>query len=202
MKKIRKLPNIELSNVEHDNNNSEKDEKNQRVNSFILFVLFMTIVYYFRDFIDKLYEVFAGTVSKKTLRKRYNVDAKTFNKWVEIFCSSTIDFEAYKKRRKLTNTTCLAIESILGTPSEMMPILSKSEIVEAADCSYELLRKAIHSHQSQFRITPEVFKSLNFFPPRIAHHILKKYKSIQRAHLLEMKKEAEQTHEKLLSRKV
>ena len=202
MKKIRKLPTVDASNIGYENNNSEKDEKNEGVHPFILFAIFMIVVYYFRDVIDKLYEFFLGTVSKNTLRDRYNVDAKTFNKWVEIFCSSAINFEAYKKRRKLTNKTYYAIESILGTPSETMPIMSKSEIVEAADCSYELLRKAIHSHPSQFKITPEVFKSLNFFPPKIADHILKEYQSIQRANVLEMKKKEEQIHEKLLSRKV
>ncbi len=202
MKKIRKLPAVDASNVGHENNNSEKDEKNEGVHPFVLFAIFMFIIYSFRDIIGKLYEFFLGTVSKNTLRKRYNVDAKTFNKWVEIFCSSSINFEAYKKCRKLTNKTCYAIGSILGTPSEMMPIMSKSEIVEAADSSYELLRYAIYSHQSQFKITPEVFKSLNFFPPKIADHILKEYLSIQRDNVLAMEKREEQIHEKLLSRKV
>ncbi len=202
MKKIRKLPNVDASNVGHENNNSEKEEKNKGVNPFILFTLFLFIIYYFRDAIDKLYEFFIGTVSKNSLRARYNVDAKTFNKWVEIFCSSTIDFEAYKKCRKLTNKTYLTIESILGTPSETLPIMSKIQIAEAADSSYELLRNAIHSHPSQFKITPEVFKALNFFPPKIADHILNEYQSIQRANVSEMKKREEQIHEKLLSRKV
>ena len=175
MKKIKK-PLINADSDEQQSINTDKEEKNEGNNKFFLIVFFMLFIYIFRDVIKKLYSFFTGTVSKDSFRKRYDVDAKTFNKWVEIFCNSAINFEDYKKCRKLTNKTCYLIESVLGIPSDTMPIMSKSEIIDLANGSYETLRNSIKKYPNDFGLTPSVFKSLNYFPPKIADHILKCYR--------------------------
>lgn len=176
MKKENTQPFNPKVNEQHNDNNVGQEDTNNLTRTFFLITFFLFIIVFFRKPLEKLFSFFRSATSKNTFRQRYNVDAKTFNKWVEIFCSSVIDVEDYKKRKKLSGPICHQIESILGVPSDASPTMSKSDIVEAAEGSYELLRQAIQKYPDYFLISPVVFKSLNYFPPAIAQRILKGYK--------------------------
>ena len=163
-------------NEQDNETNVGKDDTNYVIRTIFSFAFLMFIVIFFQNILEKIFSFFRRPTSKNTFRQQYNVDAKTFNKWVEIFCGSVIDVEDYKKRKKLSGPICHQIETILGIPSDASPTMSKSDIVEAADGSYELLRQAIQKYPDYFLISPAVFKSLNYFPPAIAQRILKGYK--------------------------
>jgi hypothetical protein len=109
---------------------------------------------------------------KRALRNKYQVNEKTFNKWIEIFCSSAINYEYYKKRRFLSYTEVTKIESILGIPEEGVLVYSKREIIEKAESSYEVLRLEIVMRPDHYGITPSVYKSLDYYPPKIAKHFI------------------------------
>jgi hypothetical protein len=120
---------------------------------------------------------FIGKVTKKgpkrLLREKYQVNEKTFNKWIEIFCSSVIDYGYYKKRRFLTDSEVAKIESILGIPENGISVYSKREIIEKTESTYEVFRLEIAKRPDHYGITPSVFKSLDYYPPKIAIHFIR-----------------------------
>jgi hypothetical protein len=110
---------------------------------------------------------------KKVLRKKYQVNEKTFNKWIEIFCSSVIDYGYYKKCRFLTDSEVAKIESILGVPENGISVYSKREIIEKTESSYEVFRLEIAKRPNDYGITPSVFKTLDYYPPKIVNHFIR-----------------------------
>jgi hypothetical protein len=116
-------------------------------------------------------------VYKKELYEPYNVDKKTFSRWIELFCFDILPIEDYSKCRKLPMSLVKKIRDRLGEETEETPVLSKKQIIDRADGSYITLRKSIEKYPDQFGITPSVFKALNCFPPKIAAQILHSYKN-------------------------
>ena len=103
----------------------------------------------------------------------YQIDKKTFGKWIRFFCIDLIgDLEEYKRKRTVSHTEYHLILSRLGNPSEY-PTLTKKEIVEYGEGTYNSLRESIQKFPKLFGLPSyEAYLSLKKFPPNISHQIL------------------------------
>ncbi|MCC6725554.1 MAG: hypothetical protein IT258_13685 [Saprospiraceae bacterium] len=108
--------------------------------------------------------------------KRYGVDKKTFNKWLELFCHDLIpDFDAYKRKRTVSLSDYLRLIARLGDP-KAHPILTKKEIINRADGSYYTLRGCVENYTEQYGLpSVEAYFSLKKFPPNVGRKLLEMY---------------------------
>lgn len=110
---------------------------------------------------------------KQKLVRRYGVDKKTFNKWLEHFCPDLIsDLEAYKRKRTVSLPDYLRLIARLGNP-KAHPILTKKEIVEKAEGSYYTLRGCVENYTQQYGLpSVKAYHTLKKFPPNVSRQIL------------------------------
>jgi hypothetical protein len=148
------------------------DNTSEKNNSYWVSMIFLILIGIVLFVLGKAIKVIKKT-PKRELRRKYQVSFKTFNKWIEIFCHSAIDYEEYKNRRLLSDTDIAKIVSILGEPQNGISVYSKREIVEKAGTSYNALRYEIDMNPELYGITPSVFKSLDYYPPKIGEHFIR-----------------------------
>jgi hypothetical protein len=115
-------------------------------------------------------------IKKRWLIHRYKVDKKTFNKWLEFFCSDLIpDKKEYKRRRTISVPEYLAVSFRLGNPAHH-PVLTKKDIVEQGEGTYYSLRESVKKYPAQFGLPSiKAYLSLKKFPPYISQRILERY---------------------------
>lgn len=110
-------------------------------------------------------------VSKSRLRKYYNVDGKTFNKWYQYFCSNISSIDQFKKQRKITLVTYWKIKNRLGDTSDYA-VMRKADIVNHCDSDYRTLRNNIKIAPKSVGISLKVYDKLSVFPPKICQTII------------------------------
>lgn len=115
-------------------------------------------------------------IPKRKLVSVYGVDKKTFNKWLEHFCSDLVpDLEAYKRKRAVSILCYLRLTTRLGDPKKY-PILSKKEIISMAEGTYYTLRGCVENYTQQYGLpSVEAYLSLKKFPPNISQKMLELY---------------------------
>lgn len=111
------------------------------------------------------------TTSKSRLRKYYNVDGKTFNKWYQYFCVDISSIEQFKHKRKITLATYWKIKSRLGDTSEYA-VMRKADIVEHCDSNYRTLRNNIKIAPASVGVSLIVYDKLSVFPPKVCRVII------------------------------
>ncbi len=116
---------------------------------------------------------------KQALVKRYGVDKKTLNKWIELFCHDLIpDFDAYKRKRTVSLLDYLSLTARLGDP-KAHPILTKKEIITRAEGSYYTLRGCVENYTDQYGLpSVEAYLSVKKFPPNVGRKLLENYSEI------------------------
>jgi hypothetical protein len=109
---------------------------------------------------------------KSELSQLYGVDKKTFNKWISVFCSESIDVEGYKRLRKIPQDLLRTMRRILGEPNSEMAALRKNQIVNAAQSTYPVVRHFVRVFPEKCALTIEDYDRLSVLPPLIASRIL------------------------------
>jgi hypothetical protein len=110
-------------------------------------------------------------VSKSRLRKYYNVDGKTFNKWYQYFCTDISNIDQFKKQRKITLATYWQIKSRLGDISDCA-VMRKVDIVNLCESDYRTLRKNIKHAPPSVGIDIRTYDRLSAFPPKVCRAII------------------------------
>lgn len=110
-------------------------------------------------------------VSKSRLRKYYNVDGKTFNKWFQYFCADISSIEQFKHKRKITLITYWQIKNRLGDTSEYA-VMRKADIVEHCDSDYRTLRNNIKIAPASVGVSLMIYDKLSVFPPKVCRAII------------------------------
>jgi hypothetical protein len=137
---------------------------------FVIFIIAFLVTTY-RKVVPK-----KNKTDKGVLFKEYNVNKKTFGKWIEYFCDpNNLSIETYRNKRRLSEFELAHVYESLGTPSEETPVLSKGQIVALAEGDYKSLRGGILSYSDKYGISKKAYDALNVFPPRISHSILEQY---------------------------
>lgn len=115
-------------------------------------------------------------LSKQKLVKRYGVDKKTFNKWLEHFCADLIpDLEAYKRKRTVPLLDYISLCIRLGNPKKQ-PALTKKEIIGRAEGSYYSLRGCVENYTQQYGLpSVEAYLALKKFPPNVSRQLTKMF---------------------------
>ncbi|MBL7816110.1 MAG: hypothetical protein JNL70_13920 [Saprospiraceae bacterium] len=115
--------------------------------------------------------------TRKTLSKLYEVDLKTFNKWIQIFSDPAIlSFDTFSKQRGITQQQKDYLLALFGSPTQDKTKYSKAQIVAFEDdelhhAEYRTGRESIKKFFKKYNITPEMYAQLNFFPPRIGREL-------------------------------
>ena len=114
--------------------------------------------------------------TRKALSKLYEIDLKTFNKWVQIFADPTIlNYDSFSKQRGISQKQNDYLLELFGSPTEDRPKYSKAQIIALNDEleheEYRSVRKSLRKFANNFNITPEIYAQLNFFPPRIGREL-------------------------------
>ena len=115
--------------------------------------------------------------TRKALSKQYQVDLKTFNKWVQIFSDpAIITYHSFVKQRGITQKQNDYFQELFGSPTEYRRKYSKAYIVAFDDdeleySAYRSGRESLKMFLDKYSITPEIYAQLNFFPPRIGQEL-------------------------------
>ena len=115
--------------------------------------------------------------TRKALAKQYDVDLKTFNKWVQLLADPTVlPYATFTKQRGLTQRQYDYLLQLLGSPTEGKTKYSKFDIVASDDegighNDYRDVRQSIKEHPDKCIISPEIYNQLNIFPPRIGREL-------------------------------
>jgi hypothetical protein len=158
--------------------NEKQDKKQNNINwGFIAVGLFIITLLsiLFRKFFPKK----PKTYSKSDLVKLYEVDIKTINKWVEVFCDPNIlPYEVYKRKRKLSEDIYNHIIESLGLPTDETPVMSKFQIITNGEDmlgdEYRGARNSLKLEPHSDTINHNVYAIFNLFPPKIAQLLQKK----------------------------
>lgn len=111
--------------------------------------------------------------TRKALAKQYDIDLKTFNKWVQLFADQdTLPYTEFTKQRGLTQRQYDYLIELFGLPAEGKTKYSKFDIVASDDegighNDYRDVQKSIKQWSNKCVISHEIYAQLNFFPPRI-----------------------------------
>ncbi len=149
------------SKLEHE----DKDIATDQRTLWLCFLGLLCIIF--------IYLLSAGKRKKGSLVQYYNVDKKTFNKWLQFFCPDIIsNMEEYKRKRKISSSLYYAISSRLGNPN-LHPILTKKEIVKLGEGTYSSLRSSVEKYPERFGLPSyNAYRSLKKFPPNSSREIL------------------------------
>ena len=125
-----------------------------------------------RSQVDKSPKIYKGKLMGK-----YNVDPKTFAKWMELlyFKGDEAKFKEYTQKKKISENEADRIIKFLGERTKETPIMSKGRIIKLRNGSYKTLRNTISDFSLQIGITMEVYDALDTFPPKLVQSILERY---------------------------
>ena len=128
-------------------------------------------------FLVLAYVLFRSKLKKSRIVNYYKVDKKTFNKWLQSFCSDLIpDMDSYKQKRTISGFLYHQIVVRLGSP-RVHPSLTKKTIVKLGEGTYNSLRKSVQEFPTHFGLPSyEVYLKLTKFPPNISQQILAQYR--------------------------
>ena len=118
-------------------------------------------------------DLFNLKVYKADLIKLYQIDKKTFGKWIKYFCREI--YPEYKSKRKLDLPELVYIIFSLGLPDDKA-FYYKKDFVQIGEGSYRDLKKCIQINPAKWVIKPKVYHYLSKFPPKIGKQIINRYK--------------------------
>jgi|AntRauTorckE5430_2_1112549.scaffolds.fasta_scaffold08495_3 hypothetical protein len=144
-----------------NNNQNEKDE-NLAIRLFLFLVGIVFFIFGILTYIK---------VSKSRLRKYYDVDGKTFNKWFQYFCAEVSSIDQFKQKRKITLSDFWKIQSILGKTSDC-EVMRKIDIINRCQSDYKTLRKNIKVAPLSAGIDIQTYDRLSVFPPKVCRDII------------------------------
>lgn len=155
--------------------NDKQDKKQNNHNWWgiaaigLLIIALLTIL--FRKFFPK--DSKPKTYSKSDLVDLYEVDIKTINKWVEVFCDpNQLPYADYQRKRKLSEDMYNHIVECLGIPTDETPVMSKLQIITDGEDifgdEYRGARNSLKLGPHSDIINPDVYAMFNKFPPKIA----------------------------------
>ena len=154
----------------------QNTDKNKLEFKALIYLFFVGLIYGIWCFLQgKKKEPYITT--RKTLAKQYDVDLKTFNKWVQLFADPMIiPFNTFTKQRGLTQRQHDYLLQLLGSPTEGKTKYSKFDIVASDEegighNDYRDVRQSIKKYPDKCIISPEIYNQLNFFPPRIGREL-------------------------------
>ena len=154
---------------------SDSDQNKEWAIVALVFAILGFLAFLFHKVIPQT-KVRISKTDKGELIKIYNVNKKTFAKWVQFFCNPQIlSIESYRKKRRLTDDEVAHIFESFGFPSEETPALSKGQIIEITEGCYKSLRGSVLYFSEKFGISQKAYQSLNVFPPRISQNMIKRY---------------------------
>lgn len=158
---------VDTDKIEHDYV-ANLPELDSLIRVVILAFIFLFFWYYQNKFLS-------SKVPKSYFTDYYQIDKKTFNKWIQFFCSDIVgDYDVYLKKRKLEREVYSKIIERLGNVNDH-PIMNKKEIVNSAEGTYKSLRECIQKSPELFSVSATAFSKLNKFPPNICKRILENY---------------------------
>lgn len=162
--------------MEKENQNKNQDNSNWGIVVFILFLIAL-VAGLFHKLFPK--HTKTRTYPKSDLAKLYNVDIKTVNKWVEVFCDpNKLPYDTYKRKRKLPEDMYHYVVDCLGLPTEETPVMSKMQIIGDGDSissgEYRAVRNTLKLSPNKDIISLDAYHMFNVFPPKIAQLIHKK----------------------------
>lgn len=150
------------------NKNSDGNQNKEWAIIALILAIAGFLAYLYHKFIPKT-KVRTSKTDKGELVKIYNVNKKTFAKWVQFFCNPEIlSIEVYRKKRRLTDHEVAHIFESFGFPSEETPALSKRQIIDITEGCYKSLRGSVLYYSEKFGISQKAYQSLNVFPPLIS----------------------------------
>lgn len=104
--------------------------------------------------------------TKQDIANYYGICRKTLGKWVK-YCSPRIDYEKWKKLRKLNVLDILILFHEFGYPEDYKP-LTKGEILKKCETYYHTIRENIALNFEKLGINKKVYSSLDVFPPNLS----------------------------------
>ena len=110
--------------------------------------------------------IFCIKWTKQEIADYYGICRKTLGKWVR-YCSPNINYEKWKKVRKLNVIDILIIFHDFGFPEDFKP-LTKGEIISKCETYYHTIRENIALNFEKLGINRKAYSSLDIFPPRLS----------------------------------
>ena len=118
--------------------------------------------------------------TRKALAKQYDIDLKTFNKWVQLLADpDTLPYAKFTKQRGLTQRQHDYLIELFGLPAEGKTKYSKFDIVASDEegighNDYRDVRQSIEQWPDKCIVSREIYAQLNFFPPHIGRELKRK----------------------------
>lgn len=141
-----------------------------------LFIIFVFIIIWWKSQTSKKQKE-PYITTRKAFAKLYDVDLKTFNKWVRLFSDPAIlSYNTFAKQRGVTQKQHDYLLALFGSPTEDKPKYSKAQIVALDDdvfhhTEYRSGRESLKLFFDKYKISLEIYAQLNFFPPLIGREI-------------------------------
>lgn len=107
-------------------------------------------------------------VKKGDIAAYYGITRPTLSKWVK-YIPSKIDFDEYKRKRKLNLLEFWVIQDEYGVIDEQEP-LEKGRIKEICETRYNTISENITL--STCGITKEAYQKMDIFPPKVSQQII------------------------------
>jgi hypothetical protein len=132
-------------------------------------------------FLAFMWAFLKGTISPKIYKgkliKKYNVDAKTFAKWMKLlyFASDEVKFKEYTDKKKISQYEADKIIEFFGERTKSTPAMTKGEIIKRHGGTYKALKNSVSKFANDIGITMEIYDALDSFPPKLAKKILEHY---------------------------
>jgi len=151
-----------------------KEEKNKKESYFTHMIGWVIAIFAYFFFLDwwskkgKDKKYYKNVLFNDT----YQVDPKTFAKWIEYFCADIIPIEDYKRKRKLSENLIESIKERLGVPDEEIGVMSKERMAEYTESDYEVLRGMVLDFPDACGITDVQYNTLNTYPPNLVRKVV------------------------------
>lgn len=170
-----------LKSMEENTTNSQEPEKGSYFKSEGASILFAIIAIgavlafiwaWAKGLMGKSPKIYKGKLIAK-----YNVDPKTFAKWMELiyFKGDVIKFKAYTQKKKISQYEADLIVNFFGERPKGTKILNKGKIIKLHGGCYKTLRNSVLKFANQIGITMEIYDALDTFPPKLTKKILEHY---------------------------
>lgn len=109
--------------------------------------------------------------TKQQIAEDYGICRKTLGKWVR-HCSLEIDYEKWKRMRKLNILDVIIIFDEFGFPDEYQS-LTKGEIVAKCETYYHTVKENVILNIEKLGLSKKAYLSLDIFPPRLSREIIR-----------------------------
>jgi hypothetical protein len=154
----------------------ETSNKSEGINPLAMFFVVFAIVAFIWAWVQGL--VGSGPkIYKGKLTTKYNVDAKTFAKWMKLlyFASDEVKFKEYTDKKKISQYEANKIIKFFGERTKDTPVMTKGKIVKLHGGCYKTLKNSVSKFAHEIGITMEIYEALDAFPPKLTKKILEHY---------------------------